>query len=316
MEEKILEFGTDVEAIVKLINLEIGSNVIRIVDNSIFLDANVLSNLFQRSISNLLTYEFPDNLFLQLSLTKLAQDEIRKVVPTLQTFFEESKIQLRDVQKIMAATSVGRSKRDLSSILDTILEVIRVPLRLILSPIQQIINSILNSVSDFVVSLYVTDEPNNSLFQFILSITNPAVLKVAEVILNIEDFVNGIFNEILYGNGTSTTTTTSATAATSATTGTQSPTTTPASSDVAKSLYSVGLRDSTNDTDDSFFSSIQNFISNISVGINSFIKQFFLNFLNNIYPTIGQFISYPLRYVVELVVNTIFSCGNNCTSIL
>lgn len=305
LQAKIEVSGDDIDALVKLINSELGSTIILVNNDSLSLSATGISKVFQTGAFNFIKNKFRNNLFLQLTLTQLLRDEVKKSTPILQSFLDGIKVSLKDLKKIVAATSVARAKRD-TSIVDTLIESVRVVLRTVLSPIQTNVNSAFDTVSEFALSLYVADEPTNTIMIAISNVTNTIVLRAAEIVETVRDYVNVIFNNILYGNGTSTNSSSSSTEAS------------------ARKRRDVEYAESSSKilfSFDEFGKGLElrksrSFdFSSITSWLNSLLKELFVNFLSTYYSAIGELVTYPIRYVFQLLINYVLPC-TSCTSIL
>lgn len=309
IEAKIEEAGNDVRAILKLINNEIGSEVIVEKDDYVSLSANALAKLFQKFSMDLIKDEFPNNLFLQLTLTQLLQEQLKKTTPIVQSYLDDKRLQLIDLKKLVAATSVTRSKRSID-ITGLLIEAVRTSLRVVLSPIQKNINTVLDTVAEFALALYVSDEPTNPIMKFVTNFTNTLVLRAAEVVLTVQGYVDVIFNNILYGNGTSTT----ARKRRDVNFSDDSDTKLFDFDEYGKELHLRKARSIT--VVSSVITIIRYWISFLTSGLNTFVKEVFTNIISNYYVVIGKLVTFPIRYIFQQIINFILPCGSNCTSIL
>lgn len=313
LEAKIRNSGDDIKAIVKLINHEIGADLLSVNDVNLSLNAHSLTKLFQKMAFDFIKNNFPDNFFLQLSLTKLVRDETAKSAHLLQSFLEDKTLPLNDLKNILAATSVIRSKRSLD-ILGSLIEAARPLLSSLLAPIQTQVNNVFETVSDFVLSFYVSNDTTNAISSAISNVTNNIVLQAVEIVGTVQDYVNVFFNNVLHGNGTSTSTTTS----------TEGSARRRREVSFQNSLLNFDQYGNSQNLDKSrsinifswIITILRNLISPFTTWINSFVKQLFVNFLSNYYVAIGKLVTYPLRYVFQLIVNLILPCSSSCTSIL
>lgn len=197
--------------LVKELNKETGSNLIGLYEDRISLNATTLCKIFQKYTLNFIKDEFHNNLFLQLSLTKLVQDHINSSAPLLAPYLVERGISTSDLKRFVNlehSRAIATRGFDLNEI---ITQLVRAQLEAILSPIQSTINSVLEQVSNAIMKLYVSSESSNGFVQVITGITNKIVLQLAEYVTLAKEYVNTIVNNLIYGNDTTTTTTVAST---------------------------------------------------------------------------------------------------------
>lgn len=74
----------------------------------------------------------------------------------------------------------------------------------ILSALQSLSNTILTRVASFVQYFYITKLPSNSILSNLAQFFDAIILRISKFILFGEEFIDGIFNNLLYGNPTGT----------------------------------------------------------------------------------------------------------------
>lgn len=283
LETRIAESQNDIEVLIKFVNYVVGSPVLVLDEDTVSLSATELSKIFEKLTIGFIGKEFRDNLFLQLSLTKLLQEQVKKSVPTMKAFLEEKKLCLKDLQKLIAATTVMRTKRDVD-VIGALISFVRTMLIPILSPIQTNINTFLDTINNIVLSFYIETDSTISVLKIISDFTNPLLSSISEFIVTVQNTINAFFNNILYGNST-----------------------TEVYARKRRDIYSSGNFELKNS---------RSILSDITTWINTFLKTIFNNFLSNMYVTIGQILTYPVRLIFEIVVNLLFSCTSDCISVL
>lgn len=199
----------DVERYLKSANEQFGDNVLCIYNDTVTLNCTILSQIFQKYSFDFIKDELRDNLFLQLSLTKLIQNSLKITEPFLTNYFKTNGLSLSSFQRLVNSRSLKeRSMRlDLS---EMIMQFIRPQLQALISPIQTNIVNFLEQVRSFIMKLYV-DEESTGFLKTISNITNPIVSQCANFISSIEDSINNAVNNFLYNNGTTPTTTSTGT---------------------------------------------------------------------------------------------------------
>lgn len=190
------------EIYIQRINDEIGYNIIGLYNESVTLNCTTLSKIFQKCSFDFIKDHFNDNLFLQLSLTKLIQDGIHESLPGITDYITSIGLSRGRFRKIVDSTNLRKRTARLD-LAEVITELVRTQLETLLSPIRSTIDNVLDQVYDFVMTLYVTDASDGFL-QIVTSFTNPIVLQLAQLVTQAKSFVTTTINTFIYNNGTST----------------------------------------------------------------------------------------------------------------
>lgn len=317
LEKKVEEAGDDIQSIIKLINYEIGATLIEINGDNVSISINGLLEIVQ-DFSNFVMQIFQDNVFLQLTVTKIIQEQVNNSIPIVKSFLEDKKIPLKDLQIALAATSISRSKRNVD-IFGTLIEFLRTILRTVFSPIQSFMNTVFNTLNNYVLSLYVENESENGILKFITSITNNIVTGVSQFVTGVQDFANTVFDNILYGNTNSTTTTplttteavaTTTGAAATPTTGAAAAATTTGAAATSSETIARKRRDvSFYEIDDDFMGkdrSLQRLKREIDIfgTINDLLRSALVPIFSEVQTTINNFLDGVSNFVLSLYVTT------------
>lgn len=190
------------EEFINDINGGIGYNIVGLYNDSITLNCTTLSKIFEKYSFDFIKHQFQDNLFLQLSLTKLIQDGVHKSIPGLTDYFTSVGLSRTRFRNIFDSTNLRKRTARLD-LAEMITELVRTQLESIFSPIRSTINDVLDQVYDAVMNLYI-NETSDGFLQFISSFTNALVPQLAQAVTLAKTYVNAVIDDFIYGNGTVT----------------------------------------------------------------------------------------------------------------
>lgn len=190
---------------INTINGKFGFNILCIYNDTITLDCKTFGKIFEKYSIEFIKNEFHNNLFLQLSLTKVIQDRINNTSTALTDYLAPRiGISKNDFQKIINLSNLSpkKSRVDVAGMINGVInDLVRTQLEAILSPIQTNIITVLNQVYNFIMQFYVSDSSNSLLNTFAVVI-NEIVIQLAGYVTLAENFVNRTFNNLIYNNDT------------------------------------------------------------------------------------------------------------------
>lgn len=202
---EILPNDNILDTYVNAINEKFGFNLLCNYNDTITLDCATFGKIFEKYSIDFIKNEFRNNLFLQLSLTKVIKDRIN-ITSTSLTDYLAPRIGItkNDFQKIIdpSSFSLKKNRVDIAGMINGVIsDLVQTQLETILSPIQKNIITVLTLLYNFIMQFYVSDSSNNLLKPFI-DVTNQIILQIANFATLAENFVNNAFNNIIYNNGT------------------------------------------------------------------------------------------------------------------
>lgn len=198
LEEEITSAGSNISGAVDIINKHFDGSILILSNDSLSIDVDNLGKVVEKSAIEFLRKELKMNVFLQLTVIRIVQDQLEQTLPVIKNLINGRTILLSDIKQHLQVRNPKLRTCQLN-IIQILFQLVRWQFGKTFIPLQSIVNGCFTKVTDYVLTFFLPTMSNNPILASITDYINEIVIKVVTVITSISQTVNVFFNYVIYG---------------------------------------------------------------------------------------------------------------------